>query len=88
MIPARKEDRFNLRVSPRQRLLIRRAAEQTGLSYTDFILESATERATEVLSDQRLFVVTNDQWERFTAALEAPAKPVEALVELFRNQDL
>lgn len=88
MIPARKEDRFNIRVSPQQRTLIRRAAKQTGLSYTDFILESATERATEVLSDQRLFVLGNDRWERFVAALEAPAEPVPALVALFRNEDL
>lgn len=88
MIPARKEDRFNIRVSPQQRTLIRRAAEQTGLSYTDFILESATERATAVLSDQRLFVLGNDRWERFVAALEAPAEPIPALVALFRNEDL
>ena len=88
MIPARKEDRFNIRVSPQQRTLIRRAAEHTGLSYTDFILESATERATAVLSDQRLFVLGNDRWERFVAALEAPAEPVPALVALFRNEDL
>ena len=88
MIPARKEERLNLRVSRRQHTLIRRAAEQTGMSYTDFILESATERAAEVLSDQRLFVLSEDRWVRFVAALEAPAEPVSALVELFRNQDL
>ena len=88
VITARKEDRFSVRVSPQQRTLIRRAAEQTGVSYTDFILESATERATEVLSDQRLFVLGNDRWERVVAALEAPAEPVPALVALFRNEDL
>ena len=85
---ARKDDRFNLRASQQQRSLIRRAAEQTGVSYTDFILESATERATAVLSDQRLFILDSDRWARFVDALEAPAQPVPALVELFRNRDL
>jgi len=68
--------------------LIRRAAEQTGVSVTEFILESATERATEVIADQHLLVLGNERWERFVAALEAPAEPVPALVELFKNQDL
>ncbi len=87
-VPARKEDRFNLRVSPQQRNLIRRAAEQTGLSYTDFILESATERAVDVLADQRLFLLDDGRWGRLVAALEAPAEPVPALVELFKDEDL
>jgi uncharacterized protein (DUF1778 family) len=58
------------------------------VSYTDFILESATERATEVLSDQRLFILDSEQWERFVEALEAPATPVPALAELFRDDEL
>jgi uncharacterized protein (DUF1778 family) len=88
VIPTRKEDRFNLRVSHRQRSLIRRAAEQTGVTFTEFIMESATERAAEVIADQHLFVLGNERWERFVDALEAPAEPVPALVELFKNQDL
>jgi uncharacterized protein (DUF1778 family) len=88
MIPARKDNRLNLRVTKQQRALIRRAAAQAGVSDTDFILESATERAAEVLTDQRLFVVNDAQWRRFVAALEAPAKPVPALVELFKNPKL
>lgn len=88
MIPARKDDRFNLRVSVPQRTLIRRAAAQAGLSYTDFILESATERAHAVLSDQRLFMLDSERWDRFVGALEAPATPVAVLVELFRDDEL
>jgi uncharacterized protein (DUF1778 family) len=51
-------------------------------------MEAATERAAEVIADQHVFVLGNDRWERFVAALEAPAEPVPALVELFKNQDL
>jgi len=85
---ARKDDRFNLRVSPRQRNLIRRAAEQAGLSYTDFILDSAAEKAVDVLADQRLFLLDDDGWRRFMAALEARPEPVPALVELFTDREL
>jgi uncharacterized protein (DUF1778 family) len=52
---------------------------------TDFILESATDRAADVLMDQRLFLLNDQSWAKFVAALEAPAEPVAALVELFRQ---
>jgi uncharacterized protein (DUF1778 family) len=81
----RKEQRFDLRATPQQSTLIRRAAETTGRSITDFILESATDRATDLLMDQRLFLLNDQSWSEFVAALEAPAQPVSALVDLFRS---
>jgi uncharacterized protein (DUF1778 family) len=84
----RKEDRFDLRATPQQSTLIRRAAATAGRNYTDFILDSATDRAVDVLMDQRLFFVDEARWHRFEAALNAPAEPVAALVELFRDSNL
>ena len=87
-LPARKDERFNLRATPEQHALIRQAADRVGRSYTDFILESATERAVDVLADRRVFILDDDRWEAFVAALDAPAQPVPALVALFKNKDL
>lgn len=87
-LPARKDERFNLRATPEQRALIRQAADRVGRSYTDFILESATERAVDVLADRRVFILDDDRWDAFVAALDAPAQPVPALVALFKNKDL
>lgn len=81
----RKEERFDLRATPQQSTLIRRAAETAGRSMTDFILESATDRATDLLMDQRLFLLNDQSWSEFVTALEAPAQPVSALVDLFRS---
>ena len=86
MATQRKDERFDLRVTPRQSTLIRRAAETTGRTYTDFIMESALEHAADVLADQRLFIVDDAAWSRFNEALEAPAEPVAALVELLRRE--
>ena len=49
--------RFNLRATPKQERLIRVAAEQQGVNVTDFILESACERAEQSLADQTHFVL-------------------------------
>ena len=87
-LPARKDERFNLRATPEQHALIRQAADQVGRSYTDFILESATERAVDVLADRRVVILDDDRWDAFVAALDAPAQPVPALVALFKNKDL
>jgi len=86
--PVRKDDRFDLRATHQQATLIRRAAQTAGRKYTDFILDSAIERATNVLADQKLFMLDQKGWSRFTAALEAPAAPVDALVELFKDSEL
>jgi len=83
--PARKEERFDLRATPEERTLIRRAARTARISDTAFIMQSATDRAAEILMDQSRFVLEAADWKRFKAALDAPAKPVKALVDLFSS---
>ena len=82
---ARKEERFDLRTTPQEKTLIHRAARTAGMSDTAFIIESATDRAAEILMDQSRFVLEEADWKRFKAAIEAPPKPIKALVDLFRS---
>lgn len=87
-VPARKDERFELRATQQQHNLITRAAERSGRSYTDFILDSATEKAVDVLADRRLFILDEDRWNRFTEALDTLAQPVPALVALFKDNSI
>jgi uncharacterized protein (DUF1778 family) len=87
-VPARKGDSFELRATSQQSALIRKAAERSGRSYTDFILDSATEKAVDVLADRRLILRDEDRWNRFVAALDTPAQPVPALVALFKDNSI
>ena len=48
---------INLRADQAKRALIDRAAEKVGKNRSEFMLEAACRQATEVLLDQRLFVV-------------------------------
>lgn len=80
-----KSQRINLRASERQEALIRQAAEVTDSSVSDFILSSATERAERVLADRRWFVATEEQYDLFVQALEAPAQ-TEKLERLFARE--
>jgi uncharacterized protein (DUF1778 family) len=83
-----RSKRFNLRATPRQERLIRVAAEFRGLNVTDFILESACEKAEEALTDQTQFVLNQKQWELFMQALDAPPKVIPAVKKLFSERSI
>jgi uncharacterized protein (DUF1778 family) len=75
--------RINLRATDRQEKLIRTGAETTGVSVTDFILDSACLQAELVLADKRDFVVSPEQWQAFAEALDRPAQIKPELARLF-----
>lgn len=66
--------RFNLRATPKQEKLIRVAAGRRGLNVTDFIIESACEKAEQTLTDQSHFILNRKQWEIFMKALDEPPR--------------
>ncbi|MHB1475913.1 MAG: type II toxin-antitoxin system TacA family antitoxin [Dermatophilaceae bacterium] len=77
-----RSQRINLRTSGRQEAILRRAAAATDRTMTDFILDSAVERAERVLADRRRFTATDEQWDEFQRLLDAPlasTKRFEAL---------
>ena len=63
---------INLRALPAQRELIDHAASLLGKNRSDFMLEAACERAQAVLLDQVFFSLDTDQFQQFTALLDAP----------------
>ena len=71
-----KDSRLNLRVTPRQGYLIRRAAAALDKSVTEFVLDSVALEAERVLAEQRWFMLPEGEWERFNELLERPV-PVD-----------
>jgi uncharacterized protein (DUF1778 family) len=63
---------INLRADHTKRALIDRAAARAGKNRSEFMLEAACRQATEVLLDQRLFMLDEKAYKRFTDALDAP----------------
>ena len=62
----------NIRIEPRQRDLIDRAAEVLGKSRSAFMLDAAARSAEDLLMDRTLFALDADQWQAFNQALDAP----------------
>lgn len=78
-----KEVRRNLRLRERDDVLIRRAAEHSGQTLSEFMTASALDRAHEVLADQRSFELDEETWDQFVAILDEPPRADPRLVELF-----
>ena len=78
-----KSKRFNLRATPKQENLIRVAAKRQGVDVTDFIIESACEKAEQTLSDQAHFVLDQARWDLFMKALDAPPQVIPQIKKLF-----
>lgn len=78
--------RLGLRATPEQEKVLRRAAEVSHKSLTDFILDSACLAAQETLLDQRLFMVTGEQYQAFLDLLDRPGQPNPGLQKLFSSK--
>lgn len=81
-----KSQRINLRTTERQEALLRRAAEATDNTLTDFIMASAVEHAERVLADRRWFTATDEQFAEFLSLLDAPLPSTDKFERLFARQ--
>jgi len=76
---------INIRVEPKQRDLIDRAARALGKDRSAFMLETAYREAERVLLDRRFFALVDRDFARFVAALDASPADNPRLRELLRR---
>jgi uncharacterized protein (DUF1778 family) len=77
---------INLRADHTKRALIDRAAERVGKNRSEFMLEAALREATEVLLDQRLFLLDEKAYKKFTDALDTPPSENKRLQRLMMRK--
>ncbi|MBV5261813.1 DUF1778 domain-containing protein [Synechococcus moorigangaii CMS01] len=74
--------KINIRAQQNQRDLIDRAAQVQGKSRSDFMLESACQKAQEVLLEQVFFTLDAQKYQHFLDCLDAQPSPNDQLVTL------
>ena len=77
---------INIRVKKEQRDLIDQAAEVQGKSRSEFMLESAYQKAQDVLLDQCFFVLDETKFKEFSALLDAPPTAHKELLKLLASK--
>jgi uncharacterized protein (DUF1778 family) len=87
-VAAQKEARIEVRTTSQQKAFITRGASANGQNISDFILSSAQEKAEMILADQKTFVLPQDRWDAFVAALERPDIKHERLTRLMSEPSI
>ena len=84
----RKDDVIQIRASSDMKAIINRAATLRGQKLSEFMLESARQRAEETILDQRTFFLDAKSHEKFLAVLDDPPKPGRELRTLMKRKPL
>lgn len=84
--PTGRSARLGLRATPEQDNVLRRAAEATHKSLTDFVLDAACQAAEQTLLDQRLFIVSGAQYQSLLELLDRPEQDNPGLADLFARR--
>lgn len=78
----RREDRLEVRLTPKAKSMLKRAASVERKTVSAFVLDKGLEAAAETLADRREFRLNAKQYDNFIAALDAPTKRRPRLEQL------
>ena len=69
-----KTERIDVRASGQVKALLQEAARANHKNVSEFLLDAGIALAHETLAEQRLFELTDEQWEHFQATLDRPVQ--------------
>ncbi len=82
-----KTEKFDIRLSPEEEAVIKRAAILLHTSPTNFIRQQAVVAAETVVYEQTRFIVSDRQWQVIDEALSQPAKVLPNLQKKLSQPD-
>ncbi|HAY0436991.1 TPA: DUF1778 domain-containing protein [Escherichia coli] len=74
-----KKQRIDLRLTDDDKSMIEEAAAISNQSVSQFMLNSASQRAAEVIEQHRRVILNEESWTRVMDALSNPLSPGEKL---------
>jgi len=80
-----RTEKLDIRLTPDAKRMLAAAAAAERRSVSDFVLDSALERAEERLADRRSFQLDAEKWQAFIAALDAPTHELPRLRKLLNE---
>lgn len=74
--------RINLRTSVEAKAMIERAATLMGTTVSSFMLQNAFEAARKIVSETDTLLLTQRDFDAFTASIQSPPQPTADLRKL------
>jgi uncharacterized protein (DUF1778 family) len=81
-VRATRNEKLDLRLTRDAKRRLRAAAAASHRSVSEFVLQSALERAEEALADRQTFGLHSADWKSFLAALDAPPRALPRMERL------
>lgn len=80
-----RRERIDIRTTPTAKQMLQDAAALSSKTVTEFLLDSALTKATEVLAERRVFFLDDEKWALFMTALDAPTRDTPNLKKLLQT---
>lgn len=80
-----KSERIDIRTSAVVKKLLQQAAAASHKNVSEFLLEQGLIAASETLANRRLFMLDDEQWQAFQAALDRPPQDLPRLRRLLNE---
>ena len=83
-----KAEQLNIRTTVGQKSKLAEAARLQHMNVSQFVLHKSLEAAEAVIADQRSIQLSTEDYDAFLARLEAPARDLPKIRELFSKQSV
>ena len=84
--PSLRSEKLDLRISQEAKRTLQAAAAFQSRSLSEFVLDSALQRAAETLPDRQRFGLDDARWKAFPEALDGRARRLPRLGKLLRSR--
>ena len=77
-----KDARIEFKTSKDIKKLLQEVANSLGMDLSNFLISTAVQRAKEIQKEERVLMLSNQEWTNFQEIINKPQKPTQALKEL------
>lgn len=81
-----REQRIEIRIRPKDKAMLEKAASTFGLSLSAFMLSNSLKAAQEGLAAQNRITLSEKEWNHFMQVMENPPRPGKALIALAKKR--
>ena len=83
----KRESRLAIRTDAQVKKILAQAAKVRHTNVSQFVLQASLDAAHTVLADQTVFRLPPAKWKAFCERIDAPAKVIPALKDLFSEPE-
>ena len=77
-----KDARIEFKTSQDIKTLLQEVSNSLGMDLSNFLISTAVQRAKEIQKEERVLMLSNQEWTNFQEIINTPQQPTPALKEL------